>query len=140
MFGFLIDFNLRVIGPQVAFAAGLGLACLGYRKIMTHMTCRAASLGPVRIQASHAGVRPCGRIELAVRVNLYFGAMALPTPIYSSGRNAFGEGRRVHRVIALNHFTYHIVYGSQLCGRLAMMEFITLPFFGMASSAVKRRH
>ena len=60
VFGFLINFDLRMIRPHVALAAVLRIAGLLDGKFVPRVACRTGPLGTVRVNAPDAGIRPGG--------------------------------------------------------------------------------
>ena len=75
--GFLIDFDLGMIGAEMAFSAGLRFARLGLGKAMPRMAGAAASPTVVRVDSTDPRIGPRRRVELAAGQHLDGRAMAL---------------------------------------------------------------
>jgi hypothetical protein len=78
MLGFHIDFNLGVIGAQVALTTGLRLSGLHHGEAMTGMTTGAASPAAVQIDPSHTHIGPGVRTQHTI-LDLQNGAVACET-------------------------------------------------------------
>ena len=66
VFGFHVDFDLRMVRPQVALAAGFGLAGFHDGKAVPGVATGATALAAVQVDAAHAHVGPGVRVRLAV--------------------------------------------------------------------------
>ena len=128
MLGFLVDLHLRMVGAEVAFAAGLGLAGLRDREPVPRMAGAAAARAPVGVDPADTGIWPSRGIELAVRQHLHGRAVALQA--------TDGNGRRT-----TDDFAEEIVErGKNLAGLGVMAAFLLVHFVLVAASAVFRRH
>ena len=106
VFGLLVDLFLRMIRAQVAFAAGLRLTGLFRGETVPLVTGRAGTLGAVRVETADAGVGPGGRVQLAVRIDLHRGTVALPTTL--DGGRGFAVDPHL-ALEALDHFRQHVI-------------------------------
>ncbi len=68
-------FNLRMIRPQMALAAGFRLASVHYRKTVPRVTAGTASQAAVHIKTTDSSVRPCSWIKFSLFVNFQLSSM-----------------------------------------------------------------
>jgi hypothetical protein len=126
--GLIVDFDLRMIGPEMAFAAVFGHARGGGAEAMASMTRGATALAAIGIDAADAAVRPRGGIEFAVSQGFHFTAMALPAAVVRSGS-------------AFDDFTEHVIERTdELSGGGVVRLFELLHFRGVTAGAIVRRN
>ena len=126
MFGFLVDFHLRVIGTEVAFAASLRLARLRLGEAVPCMACAAASCASIRIDPADAGIGPSRRVEFSAGQNFDGRTMTLEA--------ADCDCRRTTK-----HGAEEIIERSKnLTGLSVVITFLLVYFLLVATTAILR--
>src|SRR5208283_784323 len=96
MLRLVVDFDLRVIGSEVAFATVFGHAGGGRAEGVTAVTRGATALAAVGIDAANAAVGPGGGIEFSFAEIFHFAAVALAAAV-------------ICRRTTLDNFAEHVV-------------------------------
>ena len=126
VFRFLIDFLLRMVGTEVALAAGFRLACLCRREAVPAVAGRAGAERTVRIQPADAGIRPGLGRRAVVAVEFHRAAVAL---------QATGIDRRR----AADDFAHDVVErGEDLAASGMVRGLLLVDFPGVAGTALFR--
>ena len=78
--GFLINFDLGMVGAQMALVAGFRHAGFRNRKAVTGVTGRAGALAAIGVDATDTGIGPGVGIDVTVFVDFNYRAVAVEAP------------------------------------------------------------